>query len=317
MSGVVDINGHHLDGTGATVLLTNDRFQIEQEVAVDDGASSTAAPFTVPDLPVGFYQVALRVIRPGESEPRTSNQLALDHRAGDHHALAAQRDPRRRRHGDDHPRLSSSGAARSIGVAAARHAGDFGWADRAATGNLTFIVDNAPTGDQLATPAHRRHREPDHRSRWPSRRYFWITWCKSHERWRDQKNLERSEPGLSGRRICALEAAPGRRRRAANHCTMPCTPRAPHCRRRRRSIRWRNCSVSATLSAICCCSAPALRWMPSWRACAPSAQGQAQRGHATFGIALAALENSHWSALAAAGAAAPLALDRNRRCAWV
>jgi ATPase family associated with various cellular activities (AAA) len=36
------------------------------------------------------------------------------------------------------------------------------------------------------------------------------------------------------------------------------------------------------------------------RLCA-GAQGQAQRGHATFGIALAALENSHWSALAAAG----------------
>jgi hypothetical protein len=36
------------------------------------------------------------------------------------------------------------------------------------------------------------------------------------------------------------------------------------------------------------------------RLCA-GAQGQAQRCHATFGIALAALENSHWSALAAAG----------------
>jgi hypothetical protein len=32
-----------------------------------------------------------------------------------------------------------------------------------------------------------------------------------------------------------------------------------------------------------------------------AAQGQPQRRHATFGIALAALENSHWSALAAAG----------------
>src|SRR5262245_17291885 len=34
------------------------------------------------------------------------------------------------------------------------------------------------------------------------------------------------------------------------------------------------------------------------RLCA-AAQGQAQRPHATFGVALAALENSHWSALAA------------------
>jgi hypothetical protein len=31
----------------------------------------------LPDLPVGFYQVALRVIRPGDSDPRPTNQLAL------------------------------------------------------------------------------------------------------------------------------------------------------------------------------------------------------------------------------------------------
>jgi Pvc16 N-terminal domain len=74
---MVDLNGHHLDGNGATVLLTNDRFQIEQEVGVDNDGSSAAQPFTVPDVPVGFYQVALRLTLNGELTPRTSNQLAL------------------------------------------------------------------------------------------------------------------------------------------------------------------------------------------------------------------------------------------------
>jgi hypothetical protein len=73
----VDISGHHLDGTGGTVVLTNSRFQIEQEAAVAAGGSATAIKFTVPDLPVGFYQVTLRVVRPGETNARTSNQLAL------------------------------------------------------------------------------------------------------------------------------------------------------------------------------------------------------------------------------------------------
>jgi Pvc16 N-terminal domain len=77
VGGVVDITGHHLDGSNGTVQLTNSRFQIVQDVAVSAGGNATAAQFTVPNLPVGFYQVALRVVRPGESEPRTSNQLAL------------------------------------------------------------------------------------------------------------------------------------------------------------------------------------------------------------------------------------------------
>lgn len=73
----VDITGHHLDGASAAVILSNDRFQIVAEAAIAAGGSANAAKFTVPDLPVGFYQLALRVLRPGESQPRTSNQLAL------------------------------------------------------------------------------------------------------------------------------------------------------------------------------------------------------------------------------------------------
>jgi hypothetical protein len=77
VDGLVDINGHHLDGTAGTVRLTNDRFQIAEEVAVDVGGTSTKVSFTVPDVPVGFYQAALTVVRPGETNPRISNQLAL------------------------------------------------------------------------------------------------------------------------------------------------------------------------------------------------------------------------------------------------
>jgi hypothetical protein len=77
----VDITGHHLDGTNRVIVLSNTRFQIEEEVTEDFGGSSTLIKFTVPNppphLPVGIYQLAVRVIRPGESEPRTSNHLAL------------------------------------------------------------------------------------------------------------------------------------------------------------------------------------------------------------------------------------------------
>jgi hypothetical protein len=77
VGGVVDVTGHHLDGSNAAMILSNARFQIEQEVAVAAGGSASAIEFILPDLPVGFYQAALRVVRPGESDPRTSNSLAL------------------------------------------------------------------------------------------------------------------------------------------------------------------------------------------------------------------------------------------------
>lgn len=73
----VDIIGHHLDGVNATVLLSNSRFGIEHSVPAGIGGTATTMSFTVPDVPVGLYQLAVRVIPPSETEPRTSNQLAL------------------------------------------------------------------------------------------------------------------------------------------------------------------------------------------------------------------------------------------------
>src|SRR5262249_34120344 len=71
------IIGQHLDGTNRVVVLSNARFQIEQEVPAVAGTSGTAMQFVVPDLPVGIYQLAVRVTRPEESDFRISNQLAL------------------------------------------------------------------------------------------------------------------------------------------------------------------------------------------------------------------------------------------------
>jgi hypothetical protein len=77
VGGTVDITGHHLDGTGRSVLLSNTRFQLEHEVAALAGTASSSMQFVVPDLPAGVYQLAVRLIPTGQSAARTSNQLAL------------------------------------------------------------------------------------------------------------------------------------------------------------------------------------------------------------------------------------------------
>ncbi|MDR4472797.1 MAG: DUF4255 domain-containing protein [Nitrospira sp.] len=74
---IVELTGHHFDGTNRTVLLSNSRFDIEQALPVAGGGSSIATSFTVPAVPAGLYQLAIRVIRPGESDPRISNAVAL------------------------------------------------------------------------------------------------------------------------------------------------------------------------------------------------------------------------------------------------
>lgn len=74
---IVELTGHHLDGTNPTVLLSNSRFDIHQSVPAAGGGSNSRVSFTVPSLPAGLYQVAVQVIRPGESDPRLSNTLAL------------------------------------------------------------------------------------------------------------------------------------------------------------------------------------------------------------------------------------------------
>lgn len=77
VGGTIEITGHHLDGGNRTVTFANSRFQIEQPVAAAAGGSSTSMQAAVPDVPAGIYQLAVSLVRPGETDPRTSNQLAL------------------------------------------------------------------------------------------------------------------------------------------------------------------------------------------------------------------------------------------------
>lgn len=149
VGGLVDLNGHHLDGTGATVLLTNDRFQIAQELAVEGGGSSVVQAFAVPDLPVGVYQTALRVTLSGEVNPRASNQLAL--LVGPEITSASPINVTRDGAGtatipiDFHPHARPGQTVSLLLGTREILAGPIA----AETGSLNFIVDHAPTGDHL------------------------------------------------------------------------------------------------------------------------------------------------------------------------
>ena len=80
------LRGHYLDGTGREVLLTSDRFEIAVAIPDLPPASPPAAgpgeiAFSLAGqaaaLPVGVYRVAARLVMPGETEPRLTNQIAL------------------------------------------------------------------------------------------------------------------------------------------------------------------------------------------------------------------------------------------------
>lgn len=82
----IALQGHHLDGSGREVLLTNDRFAIEATIPALPPASPAVATDTLIELslagqaaalPAGVYRVAARLVRPGESAPRETNRIAL------------------------------------------------------------------------------------------------------------------------------------------------------------------------------------------------------------------------------------------------
>ena len=78
----IGLTGHHLDGSGREVVLTNDRFQIEQTRPALPGGGETLMQFSIPgaqpnDFPVGVYRVGGRVQLAGEPAPRRTNQLAM------------------------------------------------------------------------------------------------------------------------------------------------------------------------------------------------------------------------------------------------
>jgi len=82
----IELGGHHLDGSGRAVLLTNDRFGIEVTLPALPPPSPPADPdkrmeFSLAGqdstLPVGVYRIAARLVRPGESAPRETNRIAF------------------------------------------------------------------------------------------------------------------------------------------------------------------------------------------------------------------------------------------------
>jgi hypothetical protein len=78
----VALTGHHLGGSSREVFLTNDRFQVE-EVLADSGTDvDDRMEFVIPaaqseDFTVGVYNLTARMIRPGETESRETNRVAL------------------------------------------------------------------------------------------------------------------------------------------------------------------------------------------------------------------------------------------------
>jgi hypothetical protein len=82
MGKTVTLHGSHLAGTAPEVLLTNDRFQIEEPLAPDAGGTAATMPFTIPtaraaDFPAGIYRVRARLTLAGDLEARETNHLAL------------------------------------------------------------------------------------------------------------------------------------------------------------------------------------------------------------------------------------------------
>lgn len=78
----ITLRGQALAGRDRAVLLSNDRFRLAEEIAVPPGGGSDQLSFTISvadaaRFPVGMYRVALRLQRPEEARPRTTNQLAF------------------------------------------------------------------------------------------------------------------------------------------------------------------------------------------------------------------------------------------------
>jgi hypothetical protein len=77
----VTLPGFALQSTATEIVLVNDRFEIE-EVLTPTGGTSSRIEFVIPtsraaDFPAGIYRVCARVTSPGETRPRTTNELAL------------------------------------------------------------------------------------------------------------------------------------------------------------------------------------------------------------------------------------------------
>jgi hypothetical protein len=78
----ITLDGHRLDGSGRTVTLSNERFQIVQTLNADPPSADGALVFSVPiaralDFPVGAYRVFAGLQPSGETRTRETNSLTL------------------------------------------------------------------------------------------------------------------------------------------------------------------------------------------------------------------------------------------------
>jgi len=77
----VRLEGHHLDGSNRAVRIENRLLDIDRSINAVAGDENASVSFVVPNqpsqLPVGMYAISARVQRPGETEVRESNRMAL------------------------------------------------------------------------------------------------------------------------------------------------------------------------------------------------------------------------------------------------
>ena len=172
----VDLNGHHLDGTG--------RRSSAQQRPLRGRADAWPArrrgglalmQFTIPgapggDFPVGVYRVGARAARPAS---RSRARPTAWHDAGARSpGPADERRARRRGHGELHPQLHPGLARRAAGQPRAGPAGDRAAALRPARDRARFRHPDRAGRRAPGAAAHRRHRQPDHRSRRHAARFL-------------------------------------------------------------------------------------------------------------------------------------------------
>ncbi|UUC53247.1 DUF4255 domain-containing protein [Pseudomonas citronellolis] len=78
----IELRGHHLDGAAREVRLGNPRFELDEILPASGANLGDSLGLLIPaaraaDFPVGVYAACARLVRPGESQPRESNQLAF------------------------------------------------------------------------------------------------------------------------------------------------------------------------------------------------------------------------------------------------
>ena len=78
---VVELAGVYLEGTSREVEISSSRLGVRRTITAVAGGGHDLLPFVVPadpaGVPAGVYRVSARVVPPGETKPRTTNELPL------------------------------------------------------------------------------------------------------------------------------------------------------------------------------------------------------------------------------------------------